>query len=240
MSQAQRQRAIRTRTHTQPVVGITRVGSPARVDDDELCASLARLADGIGLRQPHVGRVVAPQHNTVRTGIVRVRHATAEGKGVRMILVPIADFGGVRSVRTAEQTDEALDPVNAVRQRRPARRRDTEGNRLRTKARLQITQARCNFIERIVPFNRHPARVGSALWIGTAQRLGQPPCAVDDFGRSTPFGADGMAGRVRWPRGDLDQLAVANGVAGSTTRSAQSAETGHILRCHRGTRLHQI
>ena len=112
--QPERQRRIGAGTNPQPQIGVARRAGPARIDHGKPRALRPRGADRLRLGKPDIGGVVSPEQDQFGIAIVCRRQAAAEGEGVGVVLVPIADLGGETVVRTAEATDEALDPVEAV------------------------------------------------------------------------------------------------------------------------------
>ena len=209
--------------HPQPVVGVPGTRGPPRVDDGDPRAPGAGVGERGRLGEPGLGRVVPPQHREIGGGEVGGRQGTAEGEGVRPVLVPVADLGGVADVGAAEEPDEPLDPVDGVRQRRPAGRGHRERHRLSAVPSLGPAQPFGDLGERLVPADGLPLRVGVGLRGGTAQGPGQPVGAVHDLGRGPPLGTQGGSGGMRGVGPHTGERPALDGVDGPAPGAAQSA-----------------
>ena len=234
--QPERERRIGAGPHRQPHIGLARQRRGTRVDHDHPRAFGAALRDGIGLRQPGVGRVVAPQHDQLGLRIVGRRHAAAEGEGMGEVLVPVADLGRIADVGAAEEAHEALDPVDAVGQRRAARRRDREHHRFGAALGLDGAQAPGGLGQRLFPTDAHPARIRIALGPRAAHRMQHAVRAVHELGRGLALHAHGLAGRVCRVGPHRHQHVAAHLVERAAARAAERAVAGLGVRRGRGHR----
>ena len=183
----------RTRSHTSA----SRASAVGRGSATISRAPLRRAsADGIGLCEPCVGGVRAPEKNDFGVAVVRSRHSAAEREHVRHVLVPVADFGRVTDVRATVGPDEALDPVDAVAHRRAARRRHAKSDGFRAMLAAQSFELRGDLIERPVPADAHPSRIGGAFRRGATHWIKHAVRAMHEFGRRLALEAHRVAGRM--------------------------------------------
>ncbi len=85
---------------------------------------------------------MAPQQHAAGAFEIGCGDADAEGEFARVILVPVAQFGGVAPVRAVEGVDQPLDPRDGIRQRGGARRGHAERDAFGAAAVPQCGQAR--------------------------------------------------------------------------------------------------
>ncbi len=149
---------------------------------------------------------------------VRRADVMPEGEAGGMVLVPVADLGGIDRVGAAIGADQALDPRDRVLQVRARRCGDREGHLLRPVPRLDGGHALCDFVQRRVPGNRLPAGIGCALGRGAPEWRGEPVRVIHQFRRGAALGAQlgagwggGLGLRLVAPVDSLvgEQLAVA-------------------------------
>src|SRR6266702_8287663 len=108
------ERAVGPWTNAQPKVGLLSRSVRLWVDDGHACATAPRVRDAGCLRKPRPRGIVPPQDNHVGFLVVRKADPPTKRQCVGIILVPAADFDGIDQVGTAETSDEALDPFEAV------------------------------------------------------------------------------------------------------------------------------
>ena len=78
-------------------------------------------------------------------------------------------------------------------------------------------------VERLVPGDPLPARIGIALRAGAAQGMRQPIRVVDELGCGAALGAERLAGRMRGVGVEPDEAAVLDGGDRAAARDAQAA-----------------
>jgi hypothetical protein len=193
---AERQRAVGARPHAEPLIGAHGKARAPGIDHDEARAAGSRRSNGCGVIEPGCARVVPPQHDAARFLEIGRRDRTPERKGMGVILVPIADLGAIRHVRAAEGVDETLDPAQVVRDRGAARGRQAEGDRLRTRLAANAIEFGRGPVERLLPGDPLPARVGSALRPCPLERIELALRIVDDLGGCAALDAERLTGRM--------------------------------------------
>ena len=196
VSEAQRERAVATGPDAQPGVRLDRETGAPRVDDDELGAARLRVRDTAGVSEPGGARVVTPEHDAVGVLEIRHRRVHAEGQGVYVVPVEVADLRAVGRVGAAEGVAQALDPGVGVLNAGAGRRRNAERDALRpTLGREPPELARC-LVERLVPADALPfAR--RVLRRDAAERMQHAVFVIDQLRRRPPLAAERLAGGVR-------------------------------------------
>src|SRR5712692_1539804 len=87
----------------------------------------------------------------------------------------------------------------------------------------QLTQPRGGELERLVPANPLPARVGIALRARPFEWIEQPVGVVDELRRGSPLGAQRLPGWVRWIRLQGNETAILDDGDRATPRGTQRA-----------------
>lgn len=207
---AQGERAVGAWANPQPEVRLVRGAGPARIDHDELRASGAGVRHLSGLCDPGRPRVVSPQQRA--PGVLPVRGADVHAVGVsgRDVLVPVAHFGAVAVVRTAECVHQAFHPLDGIRHRGPARGGDGERDRFGAGSGRQSAHLAGDGVERLVPRDSDPSGIGIALGTGPLHRVEDAVRTLDLFGCGLALRAEGAAGRMGWVALDPDQSSVAD------------------------------
>ena len=180
---AHRQRAIRTRTDTQPDVGLLPGAVRFGIDHRDPRAAPPSVGDACGLGEPGAGRIMSPQHDGVGSVIVGDTDAASVSQGVGVVLVPAADFDRVDQIWTAEAADEALDPFEAIHHRRATRRGDREGDCFGAGCLSDVAELLGDLVKRLVPGDFAPAGVGGISRRSSAQWFGQAARAVHHLRR---------------------------------------------------------
>ncbi len=186
--------------------------------------------------EPGGARIVSPQHDAVRFLEVGRRDPAAERIGVREILVPVADLGAVRDVGAAEGVDQAVDPANVVGDRRAARRGQPERDGLGAGLTADTVERGHGRVERLVPGDALPARIGIALGTRAPERIELALRVVDDLGRGATFYAQRPPRRMLRIRLLPDEAAVARDQNRAAARAAKGAESRRSRLCHRRSR----
>src|SRR5262249_2916096 len=89
MGDAQRKRAVSTRSHAQPEIRLVRRPGAAGINHNQTRASFERRCGGDRVGEPGKGRVVAPKQGAA--GMLKVRHITTgntRAEGVRRGQIP--------------------------------------------------------------------------------------------------------------------------------------------------------
>ena len=223
----QRDRSVRPWPHRQPVVGLDRQSDPARIHDDQLCTARTRLGDGTRGGEPRRARIEAPEQDAAGALIVRHADPRTGGEGAGEFPVPGADLSAVAGVRRSEAVDQPIDPGHRVGDRRGRRRRDGKGHRLRTVFGGDPPQRRCGLVQRLVPTDAPPARIGIALRPRTAQRKQQAVARVDHFRSSAALCAQRLAGRMRRIGFERHEATVLDHRLASAARDAERTVRGN-------------
>src|SRR6266568_6605602 len=113
MGNAERQRAVGTRSHSQPEIRLVRGPSAAGVDNNQTRSSFERRRGGNSVGEPGNIRVVAPKQDAA--GMLEVRHIATGNSSAEGILrgqkpSPPAQFHRRAQVRTTERIHQALNP----------------------------------------------------------------------------------------------------------------------------------
>ena len=222
---AKRQRTVGARSHPQPLIRTHGKARAPGIDHDEARAAGSRRSNGCGVIEPGGTRVVPPQHDAFRFFEIGRRDRTPERKGMGVVLVPIADLGAIRHVRAAEGIDETLDPAQIIRDRGAARRRQTEGDRLRTRLFANAIEFGRGPVERLLPCDPLPARVGIALRPCPPERIKLPLRAVHDLGGRAAFYAERLTGRMVRIWFLADEAAFARHQDSAAARLAECAKS---------------
>ncbi|MNQ91577.1 hypothetical protein D3C85_1069670 [compost metagenome] len=213
------ERCIAARPHAKPDICLLGESCFPRINNKELRPGTPSLSDCMGLGQPGIRRVMAPQHDKPRMCVVRCRHTTAEGEHVGKIFVPVTNFGGVAGIGAAVPTNQTFNPIDTVAQGSSAGRRYTKGKGLCAATRFDIGHAASNFIQRFVPGNLNPAWVCGTLGLRAAHGMAEPVRVIDQFRSSFAFQAHGL---TRWMLGvgtNCDQVIALNFVQGAAPGS---------------------
>jgi hypothetical protein len=86
----QRNGAVRSRSHRQPLVCFHGKTDVTRIDDDKLCSALPRVGNGSRGREPRCARIKTPQEETPSTFKVRQSNAGARDERGTELPVPRA------------------------------------------------------------------------------------------------------------------------------------------------------
>ena len=230
--QPEGERAVGAGAHAQPLVGAGGRARAPRIDHDQRGAARDRLRDRGGLGEVGGRRVVAPQEQAGGPLEVRGADVGAEGERGRVVAMPRAELLAPHHVGAPERADEPVDPREAVGDRGARGRGDRERHRLGALALGQRAHALRGPVERLVPGDAHPARVGIAPGPRAAHRVEQPIGRVHQLRRGLPLHAQVPAGRMRRVGLDRDQPAVLHHRHAPAARAAQRAEAGHPLGGH--------
>ena len=167
----------------------------------------------VAVGQAGEARVVAPEQDA--GGVLEIRHrasrdaiADAERVTGRKDATPAAQLHRSAQVRAAEGAHQPLNPDRRIRDggRRPGDL--AEHHALRTVALRDLPEPRRRHLQRLVPADPLPARVGIALRACPFQWIEQPIRMVDKFRRRPPLRAERLAGRMRRIRFQGDKAAV--------------------------------
>jgi hypothetical protein len=230
--QAERQRAVGARPHTQPLIRPAgRAGAP-RVHDDERRTARLRLGNCGGLGQVGVRGVVAPQQQAAGSLEVGRADVGAEGVGRHEVAVPGADLLAPDQVRAAEHPDQPVDPGEAVRYCGAGWRREGERHRLGPVTLGHLAHAFRRPRQSLAPADSNPAGVGIALGPRASHRVEQPIRGIDQLGGRATLDAQVRAGRVRGIGLHGHQRAVLHDRDAAATRAAQRAEARDALDRH--------
>ena len=229
---AERQRAVRSRSHAQPLVGAARRPGATWVDDHQRGPARLHLDNRRRLGQVRVRRIVTPEQQAAGTLEVRRADVSAEGICGREVAVPGAHLLAPDEVGAAEHPHEAVDPRKAVGHRGASRCRQRERHRLRSVALGHLAHARGGPVERLVPANPCPTGVGLALRPRAAHRMEQAIGRVDELGRRAALHAEARARRMRGIGLDGHQPAVLHDRDAAAARAAQRAEARNALDAH--------
>jgi len=98
-----------------------------------------------------------------------------------------------------------------------------KGHTLRAVSSGDLAQPGRGEVEGFVPTDALPAGVGIAFRPGGLQGIAQAVRVADEFRRGPPFGAEDLAGGVRWIRFESGETAVLDDNNGTAARDAQGA-----------------
>ena len=224
--------SVRSRPHLQPNVGFLGRTGATRVNHNQARAALHRLNSGSCVEQPGQVGIVAPKEDAA--GVLQVGHECtgnggAEGVLRRQISPPAAQFHRYAQIRAAVGVHQALNPDDRVVGGRSGRGDDTEDDALGTMRLGNFAQPGGRQIERFIPADPLPSRVGIALGPRTFHRIAQPVRMVDEFRRRPSLGTERLAGWVRRIRLEGDKTAVLHHGDRTTTRHTQGAVTRDAL-----------
>ena len=203
VGEAERERAVGAGPHPQPDIGLAGEAGVARIDHDQPHAALLRCDRRGRVRQAREARVVAPQDQT--PGVGDVRHGStapptaadavgiAGGKGT----TPTAQIQIGEAIGRAEGVHQPPDETGGIRDGGRGGGGEAEGHGFRPMLVRDPTHGSSGQIERRVPADPFPARIGIALRPGAPQRMRQPFGMIDEFRRGPPLGADRLPSRVR-------------------------------------------
>jgi len=118
--------------------------------------------------------------------------------------MPAAKLDCEAHVRSAKGAHESPDPGERVRHGGSGRRGDTEGDALRAELVRQPAHGDRREVERFIPADPLPARIGISLRASALQWIEDPVGTVDQLRRGATLCAQRLAGRVRrvWLQGD--------------------------------------
>ena len=225
VGEAQRHRLIGAGPHLQPLRRSPCQHRRSRIDHHHPRAAPQAFLDFDIAREPGRRRIVAPKHDAVRVGEVGRADVEAVGEAAGIVLVPVADLGGVDRVGAAEGANEALDPRNAVRDVRAARRRHRERDLLGPVCVADRAHARSDLIESLVPADRLPSQdrpIPSAAFAASVATRGR-----DDRRDRAPRAPSGRAFRRS------DALAAARSASTGRRRRQRHNRTASGTGCRR-------
>ena len=229
MREAERESLVRAGIDAQPLIGALGKGRGARIDHDHARAALHGALHLCGAGEPGGGGIVAPQQHAVRRGEIRRADIGAVGEARGVVLVPVADLGGVDGVRAAVAAHQPLDPGDGILDVRAARRGGREGDLLGPMRPGDGAETRCDLVERRVPVDGLPSGIGGAFGIGPAQRRRQPVLVVDELGCGAALRAQLVAGRMAGEGLDAAEAAVLDHRRAAAARAALGAECGNAF-----------
>ena len=175
---------------------------------------------------------MAPEQQTA--GALEVRRADVGAEGVcrHEIAMPGAHLFAPHEVGAAEHPHKPVDPGSAVGHGGAGRRGQGKSHRLRSVALGHLAHACGRPVERLVPADALPSRIGIALRSRAPHRMEQPIGRVDQLGRGAALDAQMGAGWMRGVRLDGDQRAVLDHRDAAAARAAQRAEPGNSFGGH--------
>ena len=217
----------------QPQISTLARTAALRVDHDDSRAATPCVGDPRRLRKPGAGGIVPPQYDLIGTSIIRRSDPASKCKGVGVVLVPAADLHAVDEVGASETSHETLDPLEAVDHGRAARRRNREGDRLRSVIGPNLAESPGDLLQRLVPANLEPARIGITPRSRASEGTCQPARAPNHFGCGTALRAKRGAGWMAWVGCDGDQSAVGDVIQRTASRPAKRTITRFDL--HHGS-----
>ena len=236
MRETERERPVGARANAQPEIGLAGEPDMARIDDDELHPALER-GDGRGrVRQARVGGVVAPKDQAAAVGDVRHRPAAAAGGDARdaervargIASAPAAHVQRPDEVRRAEGIHQPTQEGRRIADCGGGGGRLAEGHAMWPVRRCQPSHRRRRRVQRLVPGDLHPTRIGLALRPGAAQGPGEPLLAVDQLRRGATLGAKRLAGRMCGVGIEPRETPVFHAGDAAAAGNAQAAKAGNL------------
>ena len=168
----------------------------------------------------------------------RWRVLAASLAGLACIPPPATDIERQRHVRRAEGIGEPADPGSAIGQRCRGRGCLGDGHRLRPMARGDPPQFGGDQVERLVPGDALPARVGIALGSCAPEWMCQPVPVVDQLRRGSALGAEGLARGMARIRLERSQATILDDGDSTAARYAECAVGSDSL--GRGCLVHGV
>ena len=182
VGEAEGEGAVRAGPHPEPHVRLAGEPDMARVDDDQPHAALERRHRRGRVGEAGEARVVTPQDQ--HAGVRDIRHGPAAGAGADAghsvreasgeTAPPAAEVERDGRVRGAERVRQPLDEAGGISDRGRGWRRDGEGDSLRTVPLRHSPHRGGGQVQRLVPADPFPARVGIALGASPAERMEEP------------------------------------------------------------------
>ena len=243
---AEGESAVGAWPHPQPEVRLVAETDMPRIDHDQPHAALQRLDHGGGVREARETWVVAPQDQAA--GIGDVRHAAARTGGDARDAIGVAGRAGTSPtayvqtadhVRRAERVHQAPDIRRRIADRGGGRRGQAEADGLRPLLRGNPLHRRGGQVQRLIPGDALPARIGVAFRTRAPERVSQSLLVVDELGRGATLGTECLAGWMRGIRLQPDEAAIfdhrdraASGGAQSTVAvdTLLAGNIGHVRR----------
>jgi hypothetical protein len=241
MCDPERERAVGARAKAQPKIGLFGKPDVARIDDDELHPTLERRDCRRRVRQARIGRVVAPKDQATAVSDVRHSPAAASGGDARdperiacgKASAPAAHVESPYEVRRAEGVHQPTQERRRIADRGGRGRRLTERYaRWSVRCREPSHRCRCR-VQRLIPGDLHPTRIGRALRPGAAQGSGEPVLAVDQLRRGATLGAKCLAGRMGGVGIEARKTPILDAGDAAAAGNAETAKAGDLeSRCH--------